>query len=71
MAKALTAPQSPDATSRAMELMDEDADFSDGEQPAVMRLFTKEINVARTYISTSKKSRRTAYIRAILADDEL
>ncbi|KAJ7735178.1 hypothetical protein B0H16DRAFT_1731442 [Mycena metata] len=70
VAMSLNAPSSPDITKRAIEMMEED-EFSEGEEPLVMRLFTKEIDIARTYVNTTKKSRRTASIRSYLAEMEL
>jgi hypothetical protein len=51
--------------------MEDDDEFSSGEEVDVMRLFTKDISVAQTYIASSKKSRRTAYVRSILQDTEI
>jgi hypothetical protein len=52
-------------------MMEEDDEFSEGEEPLVMRLFAKDISVAQTYIASTKKSRRVAFVRAILEDTEL
>ena len=52
-------------------MMEEDEEFSDGEEVAVMRLFSKDTAIAQTYIGSSKKSTRTAFIRSILEDAEL
>jgi len=71
VAMSLIPPESPDITKRAIQMMDEDNEFSSDEEPAVMRLFTKEVDVARTYINDPKKSRRTTFVRSILADTEL
>lgn len=66
----LNTPSSPDITKCAIEMMEED-EFSEGEEPLVMRLFTKEIDIARTYVNTTKKSRRTAFIRSYLTETTL
>jgi hypothetical protein len=62
---------SPEVRSRAVQMMEEDEGFSSDEEPLVMRLFAKDISVAQTYIASTKKSRRVAFIRAILEDTEL
>jgi hypothetical protein len=70
VAMSLNTPSSPDITKRAIEMMEED-EFSEGEEPLVMRLFTKEIDIARTYVNTTKKSSRTAFIRSYLTETTL
>jgi hypothetical protein len=70
VAMSLNTPSSPDITKRAIEMMEED-EFSEGEEPLVMRLFTKEIDIAHTYVNTTKKSRRTAFIRSYLTETTL
>jgi hypothetical protein len=47
------------------------AEFSENEEPLVMRLFVKDIAITQTYITATKKSRRTAFIRSFLEDAEL
>ncbi|KAK6977451.1 hypothetical protein R3P38DRAFT_3237198 [Favolaschia claudopus] len=68
--QSLTTISSPEARSRAIRVMEEDNDFSDGEEPYVMRLFAKDSAVAQTYIASSKKSNRTNFIRSILENTE-
>lgn len=71
VAKSLNTMGSPEVRSRAVRMMEEDDEFSEGEEPLVMRLFAKDISVAQTYIASTKKSRRVAFVRAILEDTEL
>lgn len=52
-------------------MMEEDEDFSESEEPLVMRLFTRDIAIAQTYIAATKKSRRTAFIRSLLEETVL
>ncbi|KAJ6593743.1 hypothetical protein B0H19DRAFT_1246487 [Mycena capillaripes] len=70
VAMSLNTPSSPDITKHAIEMMEED-EFSEGEEPLVMHLFTKEIDIARTYVNTTKKSRRTAFIHSYLSETAL
>ena len=51
--------------------MEEDKEFSDREEMAVMMLFSKDTAVAQTYIGLSKKSTCTVFIHSILEDTEL
>ena len=62
---------SPEVSQHAIKMMEEDEEFSDGEEVAVMRHFSKDTAVAQTYIGSSKKSTHTAFIRSILEDAEL
>jgi hypothetical protein len=62
---------SPEVRDRAIKMMEEDNDFSENEEPLVMRLFVKDIAIAQTYIAATKKSCRTAFIRSFLEDAEL
>ncbi|KAF7329852.1 Myb-DNA-bind-3 domain-containing protein [Mycena kentingensis (nom. inval.)] len=59
---------SPEIRAEAVQLMEEDGDLSDGECVSAMRLFTKEIAVAQTYLASKNKDRRTAYLHSAIED---
>ncbi|KAJ7763295.1 hypothetical protein B0H16DRAFT_1883690 [Mycena metata] len=71
VALALNTVGSPEVRKRAIRLMEDDAEFSDNEEVAVMRLFTKDTAVAQAYIGSRKKTTRTAFIRSILEENDL
>ncbi|KAF8194056.1 hypothetical protein K438DRAFT_829655 [Mycena galopus ATCC 62051] len=71
VAQSLNVVGSPQVRDRAIKMMEEDEDFSESEEPLVMRLFTRDIAIAQTYIAATKKSRRTAFIRSLLEETVL
>ena len=62
---------SPEVCQHAIKMMEEDEGFSDGEEVAIMKLFSKDTAVAQTYFGSSKKSTHTAFICSILKDAKL
>ncbi|KAJ7659059.1 hypothetical protein DFH06DRAFT_1406054 [Mycena polygramma] len=68
VALALNTVGSPEVRRSAIRLMEDDGEFSENEEVAVMRLFTKDTAVAQTYIGSRKKTSRTNFIRSILEE---
>ncbi|KAF7358753.1 MYB transcription factor 08 [Mycena sanguinolenta] len=71
VALSLNATGSPEVRRRAIKQMEDDAEFSEEEQVNIMRLFTRDTAVAQTYIASSKKHTRVAFICSVLDDDIL
>ncbi|KAJ7703618.1 hypothetical protein B0H17DRAFT_1127233 [Mycena rosella] len=71
VASSLNVVGSPEVRQRAIKMMEEDDEFSDGEEVNVMRLFSRDTAIAQTYIGSSKRTTRTAFICSILDDAEL
>ncbi|KAJ7223788.1 hypothetical protein C8J57DRAFT_1535928 [Mycena rebaudengoi] len=61
----------PEVRRQAIRMMEEDGEFSDEEEVDIMCLFSKDTALAQTYIGSSKKTTRTAFIRSVLRDIEL
>ncbi|KAF7314853.1 Myb-like domain-containing protein [Mycena kentingensis (nom. inval.)] len=59
---------SPEIRADAVQLMEDDGELSDGECVNAMRLFTKEIEVAQTFLASKNKTRRTAFLQTAIAD---
>ena len=70
MAAALTtggALATPVRRRKALDLVAEDAEYSSDEEDSIIDLFSDHINVADTYSSIIKKSKRVKYVHGRLA----
>ena len=62
-------PPTPERRIKAINLVDDDGEFSDNEQAHVMVLFSRDIAIADTFTGIKSKSIRTAFIRAQMGDN--
>jgi hypothetical protein len=74
VAAALAVDGSPHGRMRqaAVHRLQEDGDFSSDEESSVMLLFSrdKDASISSTFLAAEPKSRRTAFLRKVLAADE-
>ncbi|KAF7288468.1 Myb-DNA-bind-3 domain-containing protein [Mycena chlorophos] len=63
VAGALHVRGSPEIRARAVELLEEDGDFSDDDVAIAMELFEEKVSVAQTYIASRNKETRTKYLQ--------
>ncbi|KAJ6510775.1 hypothetical protein C8R45DRAFT_1207633 [Mycena sanguinolenta] len=64
---------SPEIRDRAVKQMEDDGDFSDDDGANIMMLFSEReagTSMAQTYLASSKKDRRTAFLQRCLAKAE-
>jgi hypothetical protein len=58
----------PERRQQAIQLLEDDGDFSDNEQVHVMGLFADNMAIADTFMHIGKKNVRTTFIRSKIGD---
>ncbi|KAJ7816476.1 hypothetical protein B0H13DRAFT_2460060 [Mycena leptocephala] len=62
---------SPEVSARAIQLMEDDGDFSENEGANVMMLFVEKSSYAKAFVAVRSRERRTAFIhRALQASED-
>ena len=61
---------SPEVCAQAIQLMEDDGDFSENEGANVMMLFVEKSAYAKAYVTLRVKERRTAFINRMLQSTE-
>ena len=64
-------PPTPERRKAAIQLMEDDGDFSDDDQVRIIRLFASKSEAADSFLSIRKKRIRTAYVKSELASTDL
>jgi hypothetical protein len=64
-------PPTPERRKAAIQLLDDDGEFSEDDQVRIIALFTGRYEAADSFLSIPKKRIRTAYIRSELANIDL
>lgn len=64
-------PPTPEHHKAAIQLMEDDGDFSNNDQVRIIRLFASKSEAADSFLSICKKRIRTAYIQSELTSVDL
>jgi hypothetical protein len=68
LSNSMQATSTPHRCRQAIELMQEDAEFSEEEEVKILQLFTREPAVADAFVAIDRKWLRTAYITAMVEE---
>ena len=64
-------PPTPECRKAAIQMMEDDGDFSDNDQVRIIHLFASKSEAADSFLSICKKRICTAYIQSELASVDL